>query len=171
VRIRRLLITSALVVSQLTLFAQRSTPTASELKAAYLYQFRQYVAWPAAPDNFTICVVGDDAVAAGLEKLTQDDARAGKVGVRRGAPAAGAASCQVLFIGGDEPMPADLVKTVAGEPTLLVGEDAAFLRIGGMIAFIPQGQRIRFSVNLAAAQAAHLRVSSQLLKLAVTVIR
>jgi hypothetical protein len=169
VPIRHFLLASALLVSQLTLQAQ-SAATVSDLKAAYLYQFGHYVAWPAMPHDQAICVLGDAAVVEALEALARDDVQAGRISIRR-ASADEAGGCDVLFLGQDEPHAADIIKGLEGRPTLTVGDGAPFLRDGGMIAFIEQGQKIRFSVNLRAAQAAHLRVSSELLKLAIAVIR
>ena len=171
-RCRRFLIASAIAASQIVVSAQRPPAAASDIKAAYLYQFGRYVEWPTALDDLTVCVVGDEAVASALQTLSRGDTGAGRVVVRRG-PIAGTsdAACRIVFIGRDEPDTAALLKALDGKPTLAVGDDPAFLRGGGMIAFIPQGPKIRFSVNLGAAQAAHLRVSSQLLKLAVDVIR
>jgi len=58
-----------------------------------------------------------------------------------------------------------------GKATLAVGDETGFLRDGGMVAFILRDNKIRFSVNLTAAEGAHLRLSSQLLRHAVEVIR
>jgi YfiR/HmsC-like len=46
-----------------------------------------------------------------------------------------------------------------------------FSERGGMIQFIPEGGRIRFEVNLEAADEAGLKLSSELLKVAVAVRR
>ncbi len=165
------LLAAAMVAFQIGVTAQRAPATASDIKAAYLYQFGHYVEWPAALADLTICVSGDDAVAAALESLSRGDTGAGRVVVRREPAAAASDMCRILFIGRDDPNAAARLKTLDGKPTLAVGDDRGFLHGGGMIAFIPQGQKIRFSVNLVAAQAAHLRVSSQLLRLAVEVLR
>ena len=49
------------------LHAQRSNPGEYEVKAAYIYDFGKFVAWPAkvAPaDDFPICVLGEDPFGA-----------------------------------------------------------------------------------------------------------
>jgi hypothetical protein len=152
--------------------AQTGSPSASDIKAAYLYQFGQYIESPARSSTFTVCVVGDDAVAAALEKLARGDETSGKTIVRRDAgPVPSAGGCGILFVGRDEARVGDLMKALGGSTTLVVGEDSRFLRTGGMVAFIQQDRKVRFSVNLANTQAAHVKLSSQLLRHAAEVIQ
>jgi hypothetical protein len=149
----------------------------SDVKAAYLYQFSKYVEWPETPAGqagpVTMCVFGDPAVAAALQKIAGDEAASGrKVLVRQDSEAARNPDCHVVFAGSGEEQRLDgLIKQRDSKPTLTVGENAPFLRRGGMVAFIVQDRTVRFSVSLAAAQAAHLKISSQLLRHAVQVIQ
>jgi hypothetical protein len=146
--------------------------SASDVKAAYLYQFGQYIESPRS-DTLTVCVAGDNAIATALEKLAKADGTASKTVVRRDAGTALAAGgCGILFVGHDEAHAvAALLKVLGNAPTLVVGEDAPFLRAGGMVAFILQDRKVRFSVSLANTAAAHVKLSSQLLKHAVEVIQ
>jgi hypothetical protein len=162
------------LIMSCSLSASQAAPavSASDVKAAYLYQFGQYIESPARTSSLTVCVSGDDTVAAALERLTREDGASTKNLVRRDAAAALAAgTCGILFVGHDEPKGAALLKAAGGGPTLVVGEDAQFLRAGGMVAFVVQERKVRFSVNLANTDAAHVKLSSQLLKHAVEVIR
>ena len=65
-------------------------------------------------------------------------------------------------------MPA-ILKGLQGTGILTVGRGAQFTRRGGMIAFTSEDNKVRFIVNLAAADAEKLRLSSQLLRVAVSV--
>ena len=49
---------------------------------------------------------------------------------------------------------------------LTVGESTRFLRSGGMVRLYVEGQKVRFQVNQKNAEAAGLKLSSQLLTLA-----
>jgi hypothetical protein len=51
-----------------------------------------------------------------------------------------------------------------------VGESHNFAEDGGMIEFLLEGNKIRFEINLAAVNAAKLKMSARLLTLAKTVI-
>jgi hypothetical protein len=53
------------------------------------------------------------------------------------------------------------------KPILTVGESEFFLQNGGMIRLFRAGDRLRFQINAGAAQQRGLKVSSQLLSLAV----
>ena len=54
---------------------------------------------------------------------------------------------------------------------LTVGDPAEFAQRGGMIGFTMEGSRVRFTVNLAAAQDAGLMLQSELLRVAASVLR
>jgi len=54
---------------------------------------------------------------------------------------------------------------------LTVGETDGFVGVGGMIGFLLQDNRVRFEINLAAAESARLKIGSRLLMLAQTVVR
>jgi hypothetical protein len=58
---------------------------------------------------------------------------------------------------------------VGNATVLTVSDIPQFCQRGGMIQFVLQGDRVRFEVNLAAAQHAGLSLSSELLKVATTV--
>jgi dihydroxyacid dehydratase/phosphogluconate dehydratase len=55
---------------------------------------------------------------------------------------------------------------VGPSPVLTIGEHVPFSRLGGIIAFIRDGNRVRFEINADAAERAGLQVSSKLLRLA-----
>jgi hypothetical protein len=167
------LIVSVVLASRVLFAAQGApSPSASDVKAAYLYRFGQFIEAPSRTGAMTVCVAGDNAVAAALEKLSREDAGPDRTVVRRDAASAIAADgCGILFVGRDETHGAAMVKALGGRSTLVVGEDAAFLRAGGMVAFVLQDRKLHFSVNLANAQAAHLKLSSELLKHAAEVIQ
>jgi hypothetical protein len=63
------------------------------------------------------------------------------------------------------------LRSLRGQPVLSVGETANVLSDGGMICFHLEGDRIRFDINLGAADASHLKISSRLLLLATSVMR
>ena len=72
----------------------------------------------------------------------------------------------MLYVGVMRPRDAaELMQRVRG-PVLTVGETAQFLRDGGMVRFYLQNNKVRFQINQKNAEAAGLKVSSQLLALA-----
>jgi hypothetical protein len=80
------------------------------------------------------------------------------------------AGCQVLFLPTDLSTPlAPFLKAAEASGTLTVSDLPDFADKGGMIELVPMNGRYRFSVNLVAVKRAELFLSSNLLKLALTV--
>ena len=78
-----------------------------------------------------------------------------------------AQTCQILFIGrAQSKRIAQLVAGLRNAPILTVGETAGFLDAGGMICFVLEGNKVRFEINVQAAESARLKIGSRLLILA-----
>lgn len=156
--------------------AARGAPQSAseyEVKAEFLHRFSQFVAWPseafASEDApLVIGVLGRDPFGARLEAVVADARAAGRpYAVRRFKTADELAPCHILFIpASEEPRLGWVLEKLKGTPTLTVGETRGFARRGGAINFLLEGDRLRFEINATAAEAAGLKVSSQLLKLA-----
>ena len=61
---------------------------------------------------------------------------------------------------------ARILEALQGQNVLTVGEDGAFTQCGGIINFVKEDNRVRFEVNVTAAERAGLKISSRLLALA-----
>jgi hypothetical protein len=153
-------------------WSQAAAPSAEDdLKAAFLLNFGKYVDWPAtaAPaDRFHLCAVAEPDFLKRIDEIIATETIQGRP-VARETPEtlAAARGCAILFIGDiEESRVEHLIDAVRDLPVLTVGESSDFLARGGMIAFVRDGDRIRFDVNNAAAQTAGLTISSRLLRLA-----
>jgi hypothetical protein len=158
------------------LHAQRSNPSEYEVKAAYLYDFGKFVAWPAnvaTADDFPICVIGEDPFGASFDETIAGETINGKkVVVNRIVKPKEAMSCRILFISvSEESQLKEILATLDKRSVLTVSEISQFTRRGGMIQFVIDANRVRFEVNVATAQRAGLTLSSQLLKVAISVRR
>jgi hypothetical protein len=149
-----------------------------EIKAAFLYNFTKFVDWPAqtfanADAPIVIGVLGDSPCVQALERLVKDRKVNGRtIVVRRIASAAEAKVTQMLFVGSaQEAQFAGLEPALHSLPVLTVGESPGFATLGGTIDFVPQGDKIRFEINIDAAEHAGLKISAQLQKLAAVVHR
>ena len=148
-----------------------------DVKAAYLYNIVNFVTWP--PDAFTgpsdplhVCIYGMDPFGPLLDRAMQGGtANMRPIIVMRVSDANGLAPCELVFLPGSNTDRIDqAVRVTAQRPVLTVGEAPDFLRRGGMILLVVDGGRIRFDVNLPAASARGLTLSSRLLQVARTVI-
>jgi hypothetical protein len=148
-------------------------PSQADVEAVYLFDFGKFVRWPdnAASGPMEICVAGPQVVAGGVQSLIANervDSRA--LAVHRVQRPEDAAGCSILFIDSSEKnRAAELLAAVADKPTLTVSDLPDFLDHGGMIQFLLISKRVRFAVNLRPVTRSNLSLSSELLKVAVSV--
>ncbi|SFB82637.1 YfiR family protein [Massilia yuzhufengensis] len=153
-------------------------PTEDAVKAAYLSKLRHYVEWPAraappAEGRTVIGIVGADEVADNLGKLAavRDPVR-GTLAVRRLRPGDALEGVHILYIGDAWFTRAGaMLDAASARSILVVTETDGALGRGSVINFRVAEERIRFDISLDSADKAGLRVSSQLLSLAATVIK
>jgi len=153
--------------------ASAQTPTEYKVKAAFLYNFAKFVEWPPLQgDEMRLCVVGEDPFGEDLDALAQGKTVQSKwLRVSRLPTPEGIEQCQVVFIQAAGPDDLSYVLRKAHEAHVLtVGDTHEFADQGGIISFVIEANKVRFEINTASAEQAGLRISSQLLKLAVKVI-
>jgi hypothetical protein len=138
------------------------------LKAAYLYNFAKFVDWPYhATPSLTLCVVGRDPFGSLLDEVMSGKSVAGRrIETRRLKGLNGIAQCDMLFVASSEAkrLPA-ILESGGNQPVLTIGESPGFAAAGGMIGLVLSDGKLRFEINLAAAERARLRISSSLLRL------
>jgi YfiR/HmsC-like len=179
--IRRLVagvVTLACVLTLAPVMARRGqaqTPHTleSEVKAAFVYNFLNFIEWPAsafarADEPFRVCVVGADPVSEELVVSVRGETVAGrKVLVERLKDESDGGSCRVLFVPvSDEIRLPSLMRATARRGVLVVGESRRVLDACGSIALVVEQGRVRFDVNMAALRSQNLKVSSKLLRVA-----
>jgi hypothetical protein len=145
------------------------------IKAAILYNFTKVIRWPhEAPldaqrdtTHFILGVLGD-----GSEDIPFDSIAGRRVGtrpveVRQVDQPQDILSCQMLFISpsGEKELEA-ILEQLQGRDILTVSEIDDFARKGGMIELTRHRNRMKFLINVTAAEQANLDISSQLLKIA-----
>ena len=140
------------------------------VKAAFLYNFAKFVDWPALPAGapIVVCVVGHDGIAAALVETVRGQNISGhRLDVRVLQDSARWRACQLLFIADAEtrrsPGGLDEIRTL---PVLTVSDGKDFAVAGGIIELYVEAGRMRFAINLDAADRSGLRLSSRLLGLA-----
>jgi hypothetical protein len=157
--------------------AQQNASSEYQVKAAFLFHFAQFVEWP--PDSFkdadspiTYCTIGEDPLSGALDQsLSGKTIGARPLRVQHLKPPQQAQTCQVLFIGASETRKLrEIMASVSGRPILTVGETEHFAADGGVIGFSVEANKVRFDINLEAAEKANLKISARLLTLAKTVI-
>ena len=166
---------AALVAALLALAAApgraQAPPTEYQVKAVFLFNFSQFVDWPAAAfadgsSPLVIGVLGDDPFGATLDEIVRGETVNGRtLSVRRYRSIDQVDACHILFIDHSQTEQLDTVVAALRERSVLtVGDFEGFTRHGGIIRFVTVGNKIRLRVNLAAAQQAKLTISSKLLR-------
>jgi hypothetical protein len=155
-------------------FSQQAGSDEYRLKAAFLFRFPQFVEWPAAAldgrNAVEICVSRPNPFGRALDDLVAGETLNGRpLVVREIAGPAVLDGCQVLFVPAAASTSTRLLQAAAARPLLTVGESPQFLDQGGIINLRILERRVRFEVNADAAQRAGLRLSPQLLRLAIAV--
>ncbi len=166
----------------LSLLAAFVTPTGArgqttslreyEIKAAYLYNFINYIDWPAntlppAGGTITIGIIGVNPFGAAIDPLNGKQVKGRTIAVKQLASAKEAGNCQIVFISSSEKarIP-ELLAELKDARALTVGEVDGFAQGGGIINFVFERNKVRFEINPDAAKRTGLTISSELLKLA-----
>jgi YfiR/HmsC-like len=160
------------------LSAQAQKVTEYQVKAAYLANFGRFAEWPASvavdkSESFNICVLGQDPFGADLDAAVAGETIGHThVLAKRISRPQDAVDCRILFISSSEASQwKEILVALRTLSVLTVSDIPQFTRRGGIIQFLLDGNRVRFDINLAATERVGVKLSSELLKLAVTVSR
>jgi hypothetical protein len=153
--------------------AQAAGFTEQEIKAVYLFNFANFVTWPAqafeAPlSPIRYCVFGDSPVGDSLADTLKGEKINGRpLLMLRPAGPPEFKGCHVLFIAASRrDRIGEALRTLDGSPTLSVSDIEGFSRSGGMVTLRVENARIRPVINTSRLQRAGLVASSKLLRLA-----
>ena len=180
-RVRAAIAILPVLLAAMALNAQNTSGSAEYLiKAGFIYNFANLVQWPsssfAQPDSpIVIVILGEDHFGTTLDRaLDGKKVNARSFVIKRAKSiselqrALGTQKdCQILYVSSSEmPHLSDAIQMLKGVPVLTIGETPGFARNGGIINLILEDNKVRFEVNVAAAKAADLNISSRLLALA-----
>jgi len=152
--------------------ARAQTSKEYQIKAAFLFNFAQFVEWPSAAfadasSSISIGVLGDDPFGPVLDQTIQGESiNHRKLIIQRSQRVADLKGCHLVFISKSERsrLP-DIFDSLGSSSVLTVSETENFARRGGIINFYLDGNKVRFEINADAAQRKGIKISSQLLKL------
>ena len=152
--------------------AEPAPPREYQLKTAFIYSIIKFIEWPnnsvagAAPP-LNLVILGQDPFGEDLETIKGKSAKGRPIVIRHCRRVEEVKDCDVLFICASERgRLTHILKHLQNSPVLTVADQDGFCEAGGMINLVTVKNRINFEINMAAAQRAQLRISSQLLKLA-----
>jgi hypothetical protein len=172
-----------------------STPSREyKLKAAFLYNFIQFVDWPEekfSDDNgtITIGIIGNDPFRNAFDPIKDKKIEGRAVVIERfesfeklknpaekDKPESDQeietlTKCHLLFICSSEQKNLkEIIDLLKDHSVLTVADMQGFLESGGIVNFVIEENKVGFEINIAAAKHAKLKIRSQLLRLAKRVV-
>ena len=155
-----------------------------QIKAAFLYNFINFVDWPeekADNSNIIIGIIGKDPFGDAFEPIKNNKVKGKKVLIKRfksleelkesSEQIESLGRCHLLFICFSEKKKLkEIINLVKDHGVLIVGDMKDFLKSGGMINFLMEDKKVGFEINNAVAKQAKLKIRSKLLRLAKRVI-
>lgn len=143
---------------------------APDLQAAFLLNFARFTEWPSSPvhQKLVICVYGDDRLGDAVMRALRGQTIDGRdVVLSRLKADSAVVHCQVMFVArGAITSGRPLLERASTLPVLTVSDQAGFAASAGIIELFVEDGRMRFAVNVDAAQRSNLNLSSRLLGLA-----
>ena len=160
-------------------YSQDQMPTEHEVKAAFLYNFTNFIAWPDSSfankdEPFVIGICGDNPFDGALSEIVKGEKVNGThpIVVRQANSTGALRKCQMIFYSSSDKNERERLLGVAkGRSILTVGEADDFAEAGGMIGFVNDNGRVKFELNIVAAENADLRVDSRLQRVAKKIVR
>lgn len=168
------------------MFAEQTAVKEYELKAVYLYNFLQFVQWPAekrdpAKDgSMVIGIIGESPFGETLNDLRREIRQRNMTPIKivyYGTyedvvrESRDISTCHLLYLC---PSERDRFNRIIAElnnaPVLTVADTEHFLSAGGMITLVQSNGKMRWIVNRTAVDRSGLRFSAQLLSMAVKVV-
>jgi hypothetical protein len=153
--------------------AQGAGQTVDRIKAAYVYNFAKFVELPSPDDkSIRLCVLGHSDLGGAMLGLNRRMAQGREIVVRKEVPLDQLRDCSMVFVSEDHARQLPAVAAhLSSVPVLLVSDGRHAVDHGAHLALLFSDDRVEFDVNLQNLQKSNIRASSQMLKLARTVVR
>ena len=159
-----------LLAGSSVLNAADNSDVETQLKAAFIYNFARFVDWPPrpVPGPVRIGILGSGELAAPLREVIRGKMVDGRsIEVTNISSVADAEHFEILLIERSELKHIrEIVQSLAGKPVLTVCDEGNCFRDGAMIAFQVVDESVRFQISQESAEQVGLKISSQLLKVA-----
>ena len=152
-------------------FADQQKAGEYQVKALFLYNFINFVDWPAdssfsSSPTINVCIFGDDPFADALDDIRNETVKGKKLAIRFYRPFDQPEGCHLLFIPASEKNHIGQILRSVREPDVLtIADTIEGGRQGAIISFFIEQKKVRFAINIEAAKRAGLKISSKLLRL------
>lgn len=143
-----------------------------QIKATFLYTVAKFVEWPAGKNDVSsairVGVYGKDPFGTVLERACAGQTVNGRpLVVERVRDLEQAGQYHILFISSSEAKRlGQVLSQLSDKSVMTVSDIPDFTEQGGMVNLVMKKESVGLGINLGAAERAHLKISSRLLKLA-----
>ena len=140
------------------------------VKAAFIYNLAKFVEWPDTSldkkSTLTIYILGDAPFGRALDTIRGKTIKRKTVVVKKTNSLNILKNGDILFISNSEKERLEqILNGISCLPILTVGDTESFAKNGVIVNFYIEDKKVRFEINIEAANRAGLRISSNLLKL------
>ncbi|MCF8719468.1 YfiR family protein [Nitrospina gracilis] len=166
------------VLSQKTPYAysEESVPREYVLKTSIILKIFEFIKWPEekmihnSEPQFVLCIVGSNPFGNLFQRAQQEGVFRNKLIVKNFSSGSDLDSCHLAYIGESENENLEeVLHRTKGRPILFVGDTPGYSQRGVGINFVILNNRIRFKINRRAVEDRDIRISSELLNLAILV--
>jgi len=144
-----------------------------QVKAAFVFQISRFIEWPAdafanSDAPLVICVFGANPFGSALQELTAGElVYTHPLVVRSVDRVEDLDACHIVFVSSDRDDPGRrALQYLAGKRVLTVSDSSGFAERGGVIGLVTVNGKVRLQVNRGSADAAQLKISAKLLRVA-----
>ena len=144
-----------------------------EAKAQFLINFIKYVSWPRNPSSkqwppVVLGILGRNDFNHALDDAVNKSNTTGRtIIIKYLSFGESLDECTIIFVSASEDSRLKaILNQIANKPILSVGESSSFIKGGGIINLTLHEQKIHLEINLKAANAANIIISSKLLSVA-----
>lgn len=144
-----------------------------KIKAVFLYNFTHFIDWPADAfeseySPFIIGIIGHDPFGTFLEDAIEGERlKTHIIRLEHYTDISEVNKCHILYVGSSNPDDIRRIINAVGRKSILTVSDTPnFIRLGGMVRFFTEENKIRLEINNTLAKTRDLSISSKLLRVA-----
>jgi hypothetical protein len=155
-----------------TVSAQDAKPSQYQVKAAFIFNFLQFIDLPLRPNQginppLTLYILGEDPFGNAFDSFQGEKIQGRKWNIRQIRPGQDFKDGHILFIASSEKNRINqILKQAHSQGLVTIGDTEGFGQQGVMINLYLERNRVRFEINMDSVRNNRILISSHLLKLA-----
>ncbi len=142
-----------------------------QLHAVYINSFIKYIQWPSSEGDFVIGVIGDSPIIEHLEKMAAVKKAGEKsIVIKKFSSVATISNSDILFLPKESTIQlSEIITKSESWNTLIITEKEGLGIEGSGINFVERNGKLSFELNKSSLEAARLKVSTELTRLAILI--